>query len=132
MFLIYRLCHIKMASTFSFTGWIPVCVTMKPIYSILVCFKNYFSILHLSPLDVRFFSTSSNLFEWSYQSLLMIIKRSSMYTLINSILRNISFILSWIMSQEVHTPIGRRLYFYFPHWRIILHTLLASLLRLIW
>ena len=117
-----------MASAFLFNGHIPVRVTQKSRYPISVCPKNNFSILHLSPFTLRFVSTSSNLFKRSDQSNLAIIKRSSVYALINYIPRIISFILSWKMSGELHTPIGKNLYFYFTHGRIIVHKLLSYLL----
>ena len=88
-----------------------------------------FSILHLSPFALSFVSNSSNLFKWLDQSSLVIIKMSLIYALINYIPRNISFIFSWKLSGELNTPIGGRLYLYFPHGRIIVHKLLASPLR---
>ena len=110
-----------------FTGYILVRINQKPRYSISVCPNNILSILHLSPFALIFSITSSNLFKWLYQSPLVIINRSSMYDLINSIPRNISFNLSWKISGELHTPIGRRLYLYFPHGRMIVHKLHSSL-----
>ena len=118
-----------MTSTFSSTGWIPVRVTQNFGYFISVCPKNDFSILHLSLFDIIFVSTSSNLSKWSDKSPSAIIKISLMYALINYIPRNISFIISWKTYRDLHTPIGRHLYLYVTHKRIILHKLLASLLR---
>ena len=120
-----------MASTFLFIGWIPFWVTQKSKYSISVCPKNDFSMLHLSLLSLRFYRISSKMSKWSDQSPLVIIKRSSMYAWINSNPRNISLIFFWKISGEWLTPIVRRLYWYFPQDRIIFHRLLAcSLIRI--
>ena len=50
-----------MDSTYLFIDWIPVQVIHEPRYSISVCPKNDFYILHLSLLYLIFFSVSSNL-----------------------------------------------------------------------
>ena len=83
----------------------------------------------LNPVVFNFFSVSYNFSKWSDQSPLVIIISSSMYAQINSNPRNISFIFAWKMSGELQIPIGRILYLYFPHGRIIVHRLLASLIR---
>ena len=121
-----------MASTYYFICRIPVLVTQKPRYSILVCLKDDFLILHWSPLSLRFFSISYNFSKRLYQSPLVIINRSLMYAQIHSNPRNILFMFSWKMSGELLTPIGRRLYRYFPHGRMIVNMLLACLLRRAW
>ena len=115
-----------MGSTILCIGIIPFRVTHKPRYYILVCPKNDFSFLHLSPLSLSFCSVSTKFSRLSDQSSLVIIKSSSMHAQIYS---NISFIFSGKMSGELLTPISRRLYRYLPHGRMILHRLLASLLR---
>ena len=120
-----------MASIF-LTGRIPIRVTHKSRYSILLCPKNVFLILHLSLFSLIFFSNSSNLFNWSEQSPLVIINMSSMYALINYIMMKISLLFSWKMSRKLHTPIVRHLYLYFTNGRIIVHKLLAYLLRRKW
>ena len=90
-----------------------------------------FSILHLSPFDIIFFSISSNLLNCSDQSPLVIINRLSIYALINYIMQKFSFIFSWKFSGELHTPIGRCLHLYFPHGSIIVNNSLASSFRCI-
>ena len=118
-----------MASTFLFTGRIPFHVTQKPRYSIWVCPKNYFSILHLRLFSLIFFRNISSLFKWLDQSPLVIINISLIYAQINSNPRNISFIFSWKISGKLHMPIGSLLYLYFPHGRIIVQKLLDWYLR---
>ena len=118
-----------MASTLLFIGQIHVLVTQNPRYSILVCPKDDFLILNLSLLSLKFLNVSSKFSKWLYQSTLGIINRSSMYAQINSKPRKISFTFSWKMPGELLTPTIRRLYRYFNHGRMIIHRLLACLLR---
>ena len=119
----------NMDYTFLFIGQIPFRVTQNPRYPISACPKNYFSVLHLSPLSLRFSGVSSNFSKLLDQSPLVIINRSSMYARINSNPLNISFIFSWKMSRELLTPIVRHLYWYFHHGRIFVHKLLSCSLR---
>ena len=114
-----------MASTSLFICQIPVRVTQRPRYSVSFFPKNELSVFHLSLFALRFFSTSSNLFNGSDQSLLVITKNLLMYSGINSNLWKIPFIFSLKISGELLTPIGRRLYRKFLHGRIIVHMLLA-------
>ena len=121
-----------MASNFLFIGWNLFLVTQKPRYYLLVCTKNDFDILYLSPFYLRFCRVSSNFSRWSDQLTLVIINRSPMYTQIKSNPWNIPFILFWKMSRELLTSIVRCLYWYFTHGKIIVYRLFASLLRRIW
>ena len=99
-----------MASNFLFIGRIPFQVTQKPRYSIVVCPKNGFLILHLSPFSLRFYIVSSIFSKWSYQLPLVIMSRSSMYTRINSNPWNLLFIFYWKFSEKLQTPIIKNFY----------------------
>ena len=105
-------------------------VTQKPKYSISVLPKYEFSILYSSPFPFSLLRIISTFCRWSIQSHFLRIKREYMYAQMNYNSWNKAFILYWKMSDEIATPIGRRLYQYFPHGRIILHKLLAFFLRL--
>ena len=120
-----------MASTLLFIGRIPFRFTQKSRYFISVFPKKDFLILHLSPSSLSFL-VSVTISRWSDQPPLVIINRSYMYYQINPNPRNIYFIFSWKISGELLTPIGRHLYRYFPHGRIIVHRLLDSLIIGIW
>ena len=116
---------LDMASTLLFIDRIPVRVTQKLRYFISACSKNDFSILHFSPLSLRFCSVSSKFSKRSDQSPLVITNRSLIYAWIHLNPRNIFFIFSCKISGELLNPSVRRLYRYFTHGRIIVHKLLA-------
>ena len=65
------------------------------------------------------------------QSILVITKNSFMHAQINSNTQNISFIFSWNMSGELLTNLGRCLYRYFTHARIIIHRLINGWIDLL-
>ena len=121
-----------MASIVIFICLTPLSVTQKPKYSISVFLKKDYSILYLSPFSLSLLSVHYRFCIWYVQSLLVRNSRSSMYERMNLNPWNKSFIFCWKMSGEFATPIGRRLYRYFPHGRIIVHKLLAFLLDQIW
>ena len=98
--------HVYDGLYFLFIRRIPVRVTHKPKYSISICPKNEFLILHLSLLSLIFCWVSSNFSKRMEQPPLVIINRSSNYAWINSNLRIISFIFSWKIPGELFTPIG--------------------------
>ena len=132
LFLGSRWIHICYGFYPSIYGFTPSHVTQKPKYPISVCLKNYFSILHLSSFSFILLSINYSFYTWSVQSTLVKTNRSSMNTRMNSNPWNKSFIFYWKMSGEFETPIVRRLYWYSPPVRIIVHKLLAFLLIWIW
>ena len=106
----------------------PLRLTQQPQYSISVCARKDLSILYLSPFPFSLLSVNYSLCIWYAQYTLVRINRSSKYTRINSNPWNKSFIFWWKMSCEFENPIGRRLYWYSPHGRTIVHKLLAFLI----
>ena len=125
-FWFFRSIIFNMAYIFLFTGLILFWVTKKIRYSISVCPNNDFSILHLSLFPLIFCSVSSNFPKGSYQPPLEIISRTYKYASdkFKSMEHSIDF--SWNFFGELQTPIGRRLYLYFPHGGIILHMTCSS------
>ena len=121
-----------MASIFLFMSLTTSRVTHKTKYSISVCLKKDFSVLHLSPYTFSLLIVNSKLCIWSFQYPLVNINILSMYQKMNSNPWNKSFIFCWKFSGEFTTPIGRCLYRYFPHGRIIVHKLLAFSLNWVW
>ena len=120
------------ASIFLFMGLTPSHVTQKPKYSISVCLKNDLWVLYLSPFPSSLLRVNSSFCTWSVQSPFVRIKSSYIHAQMNSNPWNKSLIFCLKMSDKLDTPVGRCLYQYFPHRRIIVHKLLKFLLSCIW
>ena len=101
--------NISIACIILSVGFTPLCVTQIPKYSIFVFLKNFFSMLHLSHFSFSSFRVNFNFCTWSFLSLFVNNKRSSIYTQINSNPWNKSLIVFYKMSGDLETPIGRRL-----------------------
>ena len=110
---------ISYCSIFILMGFTPLRVDQNPKYSILVWPNNDLSILQSIPFSFSLFRDNSNLFTWSVQSRFVNIKILSMYACINSNPWNKSFIFCWKISAGLSIPIGRWLWQYFPHGKMV-------------
>ena len=116
--------HISYGFYFLSIGFMPSRVTQKPKYSISVFLQKGFFISYLGPFSFSLSRVNYNFSTWSVQSPFVSIISFSIYARISSIPWNKSFILCWKMFGKLLTTIGRRLYQYFSHGRIIVHKLL--------
>ena len=120
-----------MDSNFLFMSQITFWVTQKTRYSTSACTKIDLLISHLRPFSSMCCGVSYKFSNRSDQSILVITKNSFMHAQINSNTQNISFIFSWNMSGELLTNLGRCLYRYFTHARIIIHRLINGWIDLL-